>query len=229
MVSQFTSVSIVCSTVCSGAAQRKHQSFAPLAFVRGIHQWPVDSPHKGPVTPKMFPFEDAIMFFIPYLLANWLIVIVAYSHINSLAPGRFQFNFRLAIFKLILVNGCWGISYEIALRWMPLDLTDDKSTLVQVMAWCRQATSHYLSQCWRRCVLPYGITRPQWVNQHGVEKLSNTMTSQWTRWRLKSPASPSFTQLFIRAQIKENIKTLCHWPLCVAFIGDRWIPSTNGQ
>ena len=48
------------------------------------------------------------------------------------------------IFMLILVNGGWGISYEIALRRMPLDLSDDKSTLVQVMAWCRQATSHYL-------------------------------------------------------------------------------------
>ena len=47
---------------------------------------------------------------------------------------------------------------------MPLDLTDDKSTLVQVMAWCRQATSHYLSQCWPRSMSPYGITRPQWVN-----------------------------------------------------------------
>ena len=46
---------------------------------------------------------------------------------------------------------------------MPLDLTDDKSTLVQVMAWCRQATSHYLSQCWPSCMSPYGITRPQWV------------------------------------------------------------------
>ena len=46
---------------------------------------------------------------------------------------------------------------------MPIDLTDGKSTLVQVMAWCRQATSHYLSQCWHRSMSPYGITRPQWV------------------------------------------------------------------
>ena len=61
------------------------------------------------------------------------------------------------------MNGGWGISYEIALRWMPLDLTDDKSTLVQVMAWCRQATSHYLSQCWPRSMSPNGITRPQRV------------------------------------------------------------------
>ena len=62
------------------------------------------------------------------------------------------------------MNGVWGISYEIALRWMPLDLTDDKSTLIQVMAWCLQATSHYLSQCWPRSMSPNGVTRPQWVN-----------------------------------------------------------------
>ena len=57
----------------------------------------------------------------------------------------------------------WGISCKIALRWMPLDLADNKSTLVQVMAWCRQATSHYLSQCWPRFMSPYGVIRPQWV------------------------------------------------------------------
>ena len=50
------------------------------------------------------------------------------------------------------------------LRWMPQDLTDDKSTLVQVMAWCSQSTSHYLNQCWPRYPTPYGVTRPQWVN-----------------------------------------------------------------
>ena len=47
---------------------------------------------------------------------------------------------------------------------MSLDLTDDKSTLVQVMAWCRQAPSHYLSQCWPRSVSPYDVTKPQWVS-----------------------------------------------------------------
>ena len=52
---------IVYSTLRSGADQRKHQSFASLAFVRGIHRWSVNSPHKGPVAPKMFPFDDVIM------------------------------------------------------------------------------------------------------------------------------------------------------------------------
>ena len=47
---------------------------------------------------------------------------------------------------------------------MPQNLADNKSTLVQVMAWCRQATSHYLNQCWPRSAMPYGVTWPQWVN-----------------------------------------------------------------
>ena len=53
---------------------------------------------------------------------------------------------------------------------MPLDFTDEKSTLVQVMAWCRQATSHYLSQCWPRSMSPNGVTRPQWVNMAASRK-----------------------------------------------------------
>ena len=47
MASQITGVLIVCWAVCPGADQRKHQSSTSLAFVRGIHRWPVDSPHKG--------------------------------------------------------------------------------------------------------------------------------------------------------------------------------------
>ena len=46
---------------------------------------------------------------------------------------------------------------------MSLGLTDDKSTLVPVMAWCRQATSHYLSQCWPRSLSAYDVTSRQWV------------------------------------------------------------------
>ena len=62
MASQITSLKIVYLTVYSGADQRKNQSSASLAFVWGIHRWPVNSPHKWPVTRKMFPFDDVIMF-----------------------------------------------------------------------------------------------------------------------------------------------------------------------
>ena len=61
VASQITSIAIVYSTVYSDADQRKHQSSASLAFVPGIHRGPVNSPHKGPVTRKMFPFDDVIM------------------------------------------------------------------------------------------------------------------------------------------------------------------------
>ena len=53
MASHITGNSIICSTVCSGADQRKYQSFASMAFV--------NSPHKGPVTQKIIPFDDVIM------------------------------------------------------------------------------------------------------------------------------------------------------------------------
>ena len=61
MASQITSILTICSTVYSGAHQRKHQSSVLLAVVRGIHRSLVDSPHKGSATRKMFPFDDAIM------------------------------------------------------------------------------------------------------------------------------------------------------------------------
>ena len=68
IASQITSLTIVSSTVYSGADQSKHQSSASLAFVWGIHRGPVNSPHKWPVTPKMFPFDDVIMHMVPPVL-----------------------------------------------------------------------------------------------------------------------------------------------------------------
>ena len=61
VASQVTSLTIVYTTVYSDADQSKHQSSASLAFLWGIHRGPVNSPHKVPVTRKMFPFDDVIM------------------------------------------------------------------------------------------------------------------------------------------------------------------------
>ena len=61
IASQIASLTSVYSIVYSDADQRKHQSSASLAFVRGIHRGPVNSPHKWPVTRKMFPFDDVTM------------------------------------------------------------------------------------------------------------------------------------------------------------------------
>ena len=65
IASQITSIPVVYSTVYSDTENRKHQSSESLAFVGGIHRGPVNSPHKSPVTRKMFPFDDVIM--------NWLV------------------------------------------------------------------------------------------------------------------------------------------------------------
>ena len=73
MASQITSLTIVYSTVYLDADQSKHQSSASLAFVRGIHRGPVNSPHKWPVTQKKFRLDDVIMWYI-YLFQNVVIV-----------------------------------------------------------------------------------------------------------------------------------------------------------
>ena len=84
IASQITSLTIVYSTFYSGADQRKHQSSASLAFVRGIHRWPVTSPHKGPVTRKMFSFDDVIMK--SSLLSSLLPQLTALCHLQVDMP-----------------------------------------------------------------------------------------------------------------------------------------------
>ena len=73
IASQITSLTTVYWTIYSDADQRKHQSSASLAFVRGIHRGLVNSPHKWPVTRKMFPFDDVIM------LSMQLILLICWS------------------------------------------------------------------------------------------------------------------------------------------------------
>ena len=95
IVSQITSLTIIYSIVYSDADQRKHQSFASLAFVRGIHRGPVNSPHKWPVTRKMFPFDDVIIC----SLDNFLRTIF---RISSVLAGVMALRYRLP--DPILVN-----------------------------------------------------------------------------------------------------------------------------
>ena len=85
MASQITSFTIVYSTVYSAADQRKHQSSVSLAFVWEIHRRPVNSPHKWPVTRKMFPFDDVIM-----INDGW--VVLKYNIKTSLGKGHMPMN-----------------------------------------------------------------------------------------------------------------------------------------
>ena len=81
IASQITSLTIVYSTVYSDADQRKHQSSASLAFVRGIHRGPDELPAQMASYAENFPFDDAIMH-------------ARIGHISStLCPMEYQHGF----------------------------------------------------------------------------------------------------------------------------------------
>ena len=93
----------------------------------------------------------------PLLIDNKLI---------SLAPERYGNDSKGVTSKHILQIMFMGTSCKIALRWIAQNTFDDKSALVEVIAWRCQAPSHFVSQCWPRSMSPYGITRPQWVKKY---------------------------------------------------------------
>ena len=107
MASQISSLTIVYSTVYSGADQRKYQSSASLPFVREIHRWPVNSPHKGPVTRKMFPFDDVVMLFRPQyvnqMCGSYRSEVQTWTNIDQPLPPTIR----------VLIAGTW----KWTLRW----------------------------------------------------------------------------------------------------------------
>ena len=116
MASQITNVTIVYSTVCSGADQRKHQSSVSLAFVRGIYRWPMNSPHKGPVARKMFQFDEVSMTFetqddvVTYVYAFHITCPISDGNQAAIDELRsFDIFFVVILFKLFNKhsNCCW--------------------------------------------------------------------------------------------------------------------------
>ena len=96
------------------------------------------------------------------------ITLIRFMLVYSFVPGRSGGDFKSIIFKLNNFNSAQNSSLdshsEIARKYMPQNLTNEKPTLVLLMAWCQEATSHYLSQFWVASMWPYGITWPQWVD-----------------------------------------------------------------
>ena len=111
--------------------------------------------------------------------------------VNSLAPGGFDYSLKLVNFELLSMINILSIFCKIAIRLMPKHITDHKSTLVRVMAWCRQATSYYLSQCW---------PRPQWVNPFDAESRifpNNYINNMATDILAPSVAMPSMVKYWL--------------------------------
>ena len=141
--------------------------------------------------------------------------------LNSLTPGKFEWNFRYVIFKQLLMIYGWGISWEIA-RWsMSLDFTDDQSTSVQVMAWCRQATSHYLRQCWPRSMSPYGVTRLQCVKRNNEFSLlmlqGKILVTPWKTQHILSVEmykGQHITQVIFMLLVTKQFFTCALWYAC---------------
>ena len=90
IASQITGRSIVYSTICSGADQRKYESSVWLAFVRGIHRWPMNSPDKGSVTQTMFPFDDITMEWWTGIakFMNWWFAVVIKNHPDQIGTRK---------------------------------------------------------------------------------------------------------------------------------------------
>ena len=123
IASQITSLTIVYSIVYSDADQRKHQSSASLAFVRRIHRGPMNSPHKWPVTWKMFPFDDVIMYciihcaVIDHVMMNWtkllkqilfptlLMVLLKYPFQSLHKFGMVRFRYNMVSFLRHAIKG----------------------------------------------------------------------------------------------------------------------------
>ena len=105
--------------------------------------------------PQLIIFDDIylVSFIKQWSLSNVEIIDFC-CYINSLFPGWFTCGLKCVIFKCIVMTAFTSISSTMALRWMVLNRSDNKSSLFQIMAWSLTATSHYLNQCWPRSV-PY--------------------------------------------------------------------------
>ena len=115
--------------------------------------------------------------------------------------------------------------------WLSRGTVSDPIWKCQVITKRRNWEWRFIKKLFDDCELNYyqrfaKSTKPKaWINDCIHVKLS----LQWARWCLKSPASILFTQSFVLALIKENIKAPDHWSLCGEFTGERWIPLTKGQ
>ena len=145
MASQTTSLAIVYSTVYSSADQRKHQSSASLAFVRGIHWWPVNSPHKGPVTGEMFPFDNVIII-------HASVVLFAFYYLSF-----YWFNLRL-FYRILyceeqyLKRSAWPLqrkigahqAHNLSFYHAPVEDLMEQICKYVVHAWILEGCSQYI-------------------------------------------------------------------------------------
>ena len=147
IASQITSLASVYLTFYSGADQRKHQSSASLAFVRGIHWWPLNSPHKWPVTQKMYPFDDVIILIMQ--LEGWRVV---------------SFHFLEQIGHIVKESNCiWAMEPGIILCMHPANERRPYNVTSSLIGWAHTQNEHsdWATECIWEWHTPWRVGRWQ--------------------------------------------------------------------
>ena len=121
-----------------------------LAFVRGIHRWLVDSPHKGPVMWKLFLCHDIIMY--------------SGDELNTMRPRQNGRHFSDDTFKRIFLNKNVSISIKISLKFVPKGPINNIPAMVQIMARRRPGNKPLFEPMMARSLTHICVTRPQWAH-----------------------------------------------------------------
>ena len=130
--------------------------------------------------------------------------------------------------KLVLVTNGPHMKLKFGVRWLSLDLIDDRSTLIQVMAWCRWATSHYLGQYWPRSMSPHDFTRSQWIEVFSAKfhrYLSNKYVGKRYSWIFawKGHCYNAHITLVINPLLTLTCTLFCTHPKRFSVLSFRWL------
>ena len=120
-----------------GANQRKHQSSASLAFVRGIHWSPVTSPHQGPVTRKTFPFDDGIMIYFDCTACydsscNWWVR--KFHRIKSTSLNSIMFKGTCELRALLWCDAQLRQSWWLQVLWCLIGTTPSGTSMLTLLS-----------------------------------------------------------------------------------------------
>ena len=122
---------------------KKTSKLRVTVFCAGNSPGPVNSPHKQPVTRKMFPFDDVIMFMTYSIIQKttgwhyWSIPGSSIHFVNTVRPRQNGRHFQNDIFRCIFVNENVWIAIDILLQFVPKVPINQIPGLVQIMAWHR--------------------------------------------------------------------------------------------
>ena len=169
----------------------------------------------------MCVFVQKLWYFSSFHFLPFIDIVVKRCHYShSMAPGyisrksAFHYHHRMSDKSISILNLTF-MCFNASCTGMPFNTKCEKTGGMLVNSVCRG---------WGYCIKLNMSYLPQ-------TQLCITMTSWWSWWRLRSPASQLFTQQlpFIQTEMNENIKVLRPWALCGEFTGGRWIPRTKGQ